>query len=403
MPDYPIFSVLGIEIEYMLVDRISLKVQPQSDCILKALAGKQVNEVVLDEIGISNELVMHVLELKNNGPKSTQVDVAHQFQQTILKLQDLLAQHHLMLLPTGAHPFMDPHTETVRWPHGSNAIYQQFDAIFNCQGHGWANLQSMHVNLPYSNPEEFCQLHNIIRLILPLLPALAASSPILDGKPTGILDTRLYFYEKNQQAIPSICGDLIPDFIRSEEEYQDTILKPMYQDISPFDPEKTLQYEWLNSRGAIPKFEQKAIEIRILDSQECVNADIAIARAIHAILKSWHSSSQYYLDKPCETKRLKALFDKTVQNGLSVVVDDIELLTQWQLPKRSMTVRDVCCQLIERVSPDLEHKFQLALEHILSQGNLSERILSALKRSSIQEVYLQLSTCLLNNRSLGVL
>ncbi|MBA2648908.1 MAG: glutamate--cysteine ligase [Legionella sp.] len=398
MSEYPIFSVLGIEIEYMLVDKDTLVVQPKSDLILKALAGKQVNEVVLGDIAISNELVMHVLELKNNGPKAPQVNVVEQFQTTIKNLQRLLNQHNLMLLPTGAHPFMDPHKETVRWPHGDNAIYKQFDSIFNCQGHGWANLQSMHVNLPYSNEEEFFQLHNLVRLILPLLPALAASSPILDGKSTGLLDSRLDFYGKNQKKIPSISGDIIPDFIYSQAHYKQSVLEPMYEDIRPFDPDGILQYEWLNSRGAIPKFEHKAIEIRILDSQECVNSDMAIAKAILAILQYWQKATDYPLEKPCETKRLKSVFDKTIRDGLAVVVDDMELLRQWQLPRRAMTLREVCSLLIEGISTELEQSLQLNLEYILSKGNLSERILRAINHTSIKEVYMQLSQCLLYNQ-----
>src|SRR5580704_6038393 len=178
MSDFPILSVLGIEIEYMLVDKESLDIRPQSDVILSALAGELTNEVKLGDIAISNELVMHVLELKNNGPKPPTEPIHEYFQNTILNLQPMLEEHHLLFLPTGAHPWMNPHTETVRWPHDRHAIYKQFDTIFNCQGHGWANLQSMHVNLPYANQQEFSQLHNLIRLILPLLPGLAASSPL---------------------------------------------------------------------------------------------------------------------------------------------------------------------------------------------------------------------------------
>ena len=89
---------------------------------------------------------------------------------------------------------MNPLTETKRWPHGNRSVYRQYDAIFNCQGHGWGNLQCMHINLPFANDEEFCQLHNSIRLILPLLPALAASTPFLDGQKTGYKDSRLCFY-----------------------------------------------------------------------------------------------------------------------------------------------------------------------------------------------------------------
>lgn len=402
MSDFPIFSVMGIEIEYMLVDRDSLEVRPESDIVLSALAGELVNEIKLGDIAISNELVMHVLELKNNGPKPPDTPISEYFQNAILNLQPLLKQHNLLLLPTGAHPWMNPHLETVRWPHGSHDIYNQYDAIFNCQGHGWANLQSMHVNLPYSNEVEFGQLHNIIRLILPLLPALAASSPLLDGKATGMLDSRLYFYGLNQQRIPSISGEIIPDFISTEEEYRRKILMPMFKDISPFDPQGILQHQWLNSRAAIPKFDHKAIEIRILDSQECVDADIAIALAINAIIKHWHTTSNYYLDNPCNTRQLKQVFDESIKTGLSVMIDDRELMNQWQLPPRALSIGQIWSLLIEKVSVTLSQKQQLALELILSQGSLSERILRAIGNDSdkalLKKVYHQLAHCLISNQ-----
>ena len=405
MSNYPIFSVLGIEIEYMLVDKDTLEVQPKNDVILNYLAGgKPANEVVLGDIAASNELVMHVIELKNNGPKPPHHPIANQFQQTILQLQPLLDQYNLQLLPSAAHPWMNPLRETKRWPYGNKDIYNLYDTIFNCQGHGWANLQSMHVNLPFANDNEFCQLHNTIRLILPLLPALAASSPFLEGMKTGLLDSRLDFYGKNQQRIPSISGDIIPDFIHSEAQYQTDILQPMYKDISAFDPEGILQHEWLNSRAAIPKFEYKAIEIRILDSQECVNADIAIAKAIHAILKRWHDSgSELYLEKKCPTKKLKNIYDQTIKDGLNVYIDEKDLLEQWQLPqKRTMILRDVWSLLIEGVSSELDYTSQLALEHILKYGNLSERIVRAccseFSKEKLTSVYRKIGDCLIINQ-----
>jgi gamma-glutamyl:cysteine ligase YbdK (ATP-grasp superfamily) len=402
MSNYSLFSVLGIEIEYMLVDPEKLNVQPKSDVLLSALAGKQVNEVELGDIAVSNELVMHVLELKNNGPKPANAPIVQQFQQTIEQLQPLLTQHNLCLLPTGAHPWMDPLTETKRWLHGNMDIYRQYDSIFNCQGHGWANLQCVHVNLPFANDEEFGQLHNLIRLILPLLPAIAASTPFLDGKKTGLSDSRLYYYGKNQQRIPSISGEIIPEFISSEAEYRQEILEPMYKDISPFDPQGILQHEWLNSRAAIPKFDYKAIEIRLLDSQECVQSDIAIALAIHAILKNWQANSNYYLDNPCDIKRLRTVYDQAIKTGLATTIDDSELCSQWRLPKRKMSAQQVWSQLIERVSTDLDKPSQQALEYILSQGNLSERIVRACgndySKPTLTRVYRQLCHCLLTNQ-----
>jgi gamma-glutamyl:cysteine ligase YbdK (ATP-grasp superfamily) len=401
MPNYAIFSVMGLEIEYMLVDKDTLEVRPVSDILLKKLAGHQVNDVVLGDIEISNELVMHVLELKNHGPKPLDAPVAEHFQNAILQMQPLLDEHHLQLLPTGAHPWMDPHLETIRWPHGNQSIYQQFDTIFNCEGHGWANLQSMHINLPFANDKEFSQLHNVVRLILPLLPALAASTPIFDGKVTGYQDTRLVYYENNQKKIPSISGDIIPEFVTSEAHYLESILKPMYRDISPHDPEGLLQYEWLNSRGAIVKFDYKALEIRLVDTQECVHADIAIAKVIFAILKTWHESTSHHLEKPCAVNVLKSVYDDAIKVGLSTKIDHPELFTQWQLPKRAMTIRDVWSLLIERVSHMLDRDSQLALENILHHGNLSERILKAchndVNKTTLQRVYQRLAHCLLNN------
>lgn len=401
MSNYPIFSVLGIEIEYMLVDHATLQVQPKSDLLLHALAGEQVNSYSLGDIAVSNELVMHVLEFKNDGPKPFNAPIAEQFQQAINDLQPTLQQNQLMFLPTGAHPWMDPHRETVRWPHDNHTIYQQYDTIFNCQGHGWSNLQSMHVNLPYATDDEFCELHTLIRLLLPALPALAASSPILDNKATGLLDSRLYFYGQNQQRIPSISGDIIPEFIPSEQAYQLRILNPMYQAIQPFDPDGVLQHPWLNSRAAIPKFDQKAVEIRILDTQECVNADIAIAKVIFALLKKWYGGSRYFLDHPCDTKLLKLVYDEAIKNGLSTPVDSQELAKQWQLPRAAMTLRAIWSHWIEQVSTELSYEEQFALEQILSLGNLSERILQAvgknIQHEPLKDVYAEIGHCLLSN------
>ncbi|WP_133134159.1 carboxylate-amine ligase [Legionella rubrilucens] len=408
MGNYSLFSVIGIEIEYMLVDKATLNVRPQSDTILQALSrGELTNEVALENIAVSNELVMHVLEFKNNGPAPVSPDIVTHFKDAIQRLQPLLEEQQLMLLPTGAHPWMNPALETQRWPHGNREIYQQYDQIFNCHGHGWANLQSMHVNLPFANDDEFNLLHNSIRLLLPLLPSVAASTPFLDGKLTGMQDSRLYFYDKNQQRIPEITGLVVPEFVQSEAEYHRDILTPMYEAIRPYDPKGILQHEWLNSRGAIAKFEYGAIEIRLIDSQECVQADYAIASAIVAILKHWVNHSHYFLDNPCDTAILAALYQQSLHDGLDTPIESRELSRQWQLSRGVKTCRDVWAVLIEQVSADLDYPCQTALETILSQGNLSQRMVRAcgndISHHTLKRLYRQLGDCLLTNQQLHAL
>lgn len=400
MSNFPLLSVVGIEIEYMLVDKDSLNVCPRSDEILQKLAGRIVNEVELGPICISNELIMHVLELKNNGPKPPSTDLARDFQHALDFLKPILAAFNLQFLPGGAHPWMDPVHESKRWPHDNQEIYAQYDKIFDCRGHGWANLQSVHVNLPFANDEEFKQLHNAIRLLLPLLPALAASTPFLEGKPTDYQCTRLKFYDENQARVPLISGPIIPEFIDNANDYQQRILQPMYEQIKAYDTEGLLQYEWLNSRAAIAKFDSQAIEIRILDSQECVNADIAIAKASWAILKNWIAQSDYFLQNPLDEKRLKSLYDQSKRNGLEVVVTDKELMRQWQLPSHPQSLQEIWRKLLEQCSHDLDITSQKALDYILTHGNLSSRLIKAHHQKPLLTLYRELGECLANNEQL---
>jgi gamma-glutamyl:cysteine ligase YbdK (ATP-grasp superfamily) len=106
---------------------------------------------------------------------------------------------------------MDPLRETKLWPHQNNEIYQAFDRIFDCRGHGWSNLQSCHINFPFETEEEFGRLHAAIRLVLPLLPALAASSPYKEGVRGEDLDTRLATYRTNCARVPLVTGNVIPE------------------------------------------------------------------------------------------------------------------------------------------------------------------------------------------------
>ena len=60
------------------------------------------------------------------------------------------------------------------------------------------------------------------------MPAIAASSPVLEGRVTGVLDNRLNVYRRICARIPSVTGRVIPETVRSEAEYREQILAPMY-------------------------------------------------------------------------------------------------------------------------------------------------------------------------------
>ncbi len=122
------FEGCGLEIEYMLVDRTSLDVAPIADDVLQRLSGadRPVNDYEHDGIGWSNELVMHVLELKNVQPDTDLAGLAARFQLEVDAMNSALADRAARLMPGGAHPWMDPAHETRTWPHDHSAVYRAY-------------------------------------------------------------------------------------------------------------------------------------------------------------------------------------------------------------------------------------------------------------------------------------
>src|SRR6218665_2691544 len=281
-----LFEAYGIELEYMLVSEKTLDILPKADDVLAAQAGGEItSDVEFPDITWSNELVRHVLELKTTEPRADLSGLADAMQSHVDRLNVLAAPIGGRLLPTAMHPWMNPGREMELWPHDNHVIYDTFNRIFDCRGHGWANLQSMHINLPFPGDAEFGRLHAAVRLVLPILPALAASSPVVEGEPTGLLDSRLEQYRTNSRRIASITGRVVPEPVYTQADYDREIFQPMFRDIAPHDPTGVLQQEFLNARGAIARFGRGSIEIRVIDLQECPQADIAIARLVIDVLK----------------------------------------------------------------------------------------------------------------------
>ncbi|HUO85291.1 MAG TPA: glutamate-cysteine ligase family protein, partial [Thermoanaerobaculia bacterium] len=107
-PRLGLFEATGIELEYMLVDRESLAVMPRADEVLAAAAGEIVDEIEMGEIAWSNELVLHLIELKTNGPTRDLRSALGAFQDGVRQINRLLQPLGGRLMPGAMHPWMDP-------------------------------------------------------------------------------------------------------------------------------------------------------------------------------------------------------------------------------------------------------------------------------------------------------
>lgn len=394
-----LFEGYGIELEYMIVKSDTLDVYPAADMLLDALDEANAGD---DMLSWSNELVLHVIELKTGGAVPSLEMLPAAFGRSVRRINEILQPRGGRLMPTAMHPWMDPLKETRLWPHGSGEVYQAFNKIFDCRGHGWANIQSMHINLPFNGDDEFRRLHAAVRLALPLIPAIAASSPLVEGRVSAFKDARLDFYRNNQRRIPSITGMIIPEPVFTRDEYEQVINQKIYADIAPHDPDGILREEWLNSRGAIARFTRNAIEIRIIDMQECPEADMIAAAAVIALIRAladerWISCEE---QAQWDTADLAAVLSSTILDAEDAVIRNTNYPAAFGMPPAECAAGDLWRHIAGRLSSWQADSAYLpgGFDEMLRRGTLSRRILGALggrpDPERVRAVYAELCDCL---------
>jgi gamma-glutamyl:cysteine ligase YbdK (ATP-grasp superfamily) len=387
--------VLGPEHEFSLVND-ELKALPIVDQVLKDFHGRVVNSVKLPRFSFAKELQLHVMEVKPNEPFHTPVEFEETMQEAVQTLQSFIGRKYgAHLLGTGMHPLLRL-DETNVWPHRHRQIYEAFSKVFNLKRHGWLNIQSYQLNVPYSDEKSGILLHNMISNICPYLPAISASSPIFEGKFGEKVDNRLCFYRENQKEIPSITGDVVPEYITSFAQYRKRIIDVYSQDLAARGVGKLLLgKEWVNSRGAIFRFDRRALEIRVMDEQECVKSDVSLSCFIIALLRG-------------------LIKEKAALAPHNVLLDDFNSIVNDGLCARlhgnfGILAKEVCASLLQiahKNATEEEKKYLSTVQNRIEKGSLSEIIRERVERKSqktdlkeaIVHVYLQLAESLIDNQ-----
>ncbi|WP_417858893.1 glutamate-cysteine ligase family protein [Xanthomarina gelatinilytica] len=399
---YHLFEVYGIELEYMLVYNNTFKAAPIVDELLSAKAGEQASDVENGAIAWSNELVAHVVELKTNGPSDNLDALSDLFHKNVMEINTILKPLQAHLLPTAAHPLLNPLRDTELWKHSYSEVYELYNRIFNCKGHGWSNVQSTHINLPFYDDKEFEKLHAAIRVILPLIPGLCASSPILEGKNTGFKDARLEYYKTNQKEIPELTGLVIPERVFTKVDYYATIFEPIKKAIKPHDTNNILDHHFLNSRGAIARFDRNAIEIRLVDIQESPKADMAICVLIIEVLKLLVNKklAPIQQQKKWLKQELFNVLNPIIKDAENYHISNLDYLNLF-LIHETVSVKNLWKHLYGLAKDQIHETHHESIETILNEGTLATRILEAVgtdfTEAKIKNVYSRLADCLQKN------
>ena len=387
---YKTLEVLGPEHEFSVVDE-QLRPLPIVDELLKQLSGRFRNNVAFPDFALGKELQKHVLELKAVTPFRSPINFEETMQRAVLKVYDILEKNDARLLGLGMHPTLSL-DEALVWNHRDRRIYEAFDKIFNLKQHGWLNIQSFQLNIPYGNEAEAVQLYNLIAGVLPYLPAISASSPVYESKFGEYVDNRLRYYSVNQAAIPSIAGEIIPEPITSFETYRNLTIRRYSRDLTKVNaPNYIINKEWINSRGAIIRFDRKAIEIRIMDEQECIKSDVAFSCFIRSLLRGLIQSSDAaskVIGLPHAV--LVNRFNAVIKNGLNA-----------KMGHEGLTARDVCrrlCRIAYENASEEERIYLPIVNKRVENGNLSEiiskHIQKRMQRTDVEEAIINIYSLL---------
>ncbi len=403
---YHTLEVIGPEHEFS-VNSKSLTHLSIVDKIIKDKRGRLANSVDLGRFAISKELQKHVLEFKASKPFET----PSEFEEVMVGGLQELAEHvykkyGAVLLGTGIHPLARLEDIEI-WDHYNNRIYNAFGKLFDMRQHGWLNIQSFHLNLPYTNEKECFAQYNAIANILPYLPALSAASPIYESKYAEFVDQRLKFYPENQKEAPAISGKIIPEYASNFADWRSKTIEAFSAQLRKLGGPEFIMAEWLNSRGLIIRQDRRALEIRVMDEQECIRSDVALSSFVRALLRGM-----------LEEGITNAPFDVLVEDYNAVIrigLDAEVIAPQFDNPeaskKEKVTARKVLAKLLKYArahATSEEKKYLPIIGERISHGNLSNIIRRKVeKRASrvaladaIVEVYLDLAKRLVENRPL---
>jgi gamma-glutamyl:cysteine ligase YbdK (ATP-grasp superfamily) len=342
------------------------------DKIIKDFHGRIVNFVELPNFAFGKEIQLHVMEIKPNEPFRSPENFEETMQGAASALLGFLeSKYKAHLLGTGMHPLLRL-KETGVWPHRHRQIYQAYSKVFNLNQHGWLNIQSFQLNIPYYNEKDAIFIHNALAEICAYLPAISASSPIYEGKLGEHVDNRVFFYMINQREVPSVTGTVIPEYAFSFGQYRKEIIGKYSLDLAKAGAHKCLLYkDWVNSRGVVLRFDRRAIELRIMDEQECIKSDVALSCFIRAVMRGLMREKPELLPHEILTKD----FDSVMMTGLNASV----------LNPHGQTARLVCKHFFkiawENASGE-EKNYLPIIQKRIECGNLSEIIRDRVQRKA---------------------
>jgi glutamate---cysteine ligase / carboxylate-amine ligase len=197
---------VGIEEEFALVDPETQELIPRFEVLRDAGAG----DPVLSE-SIAGELISSEIEIRSG--KDADIEAARARQgEARRRLFTLARDHGVALGSTGTHPLSDYREQHIIDTEHYRRVEEGLKYV------AWRNNTfSLHVHVGVQGADRAVRVCDRLRPVLPLLLAVSANSPYIDGRDSGLHSGRTQTFTKS---FPR-CG--IPDVFGSWREWEEYV------------------------------------------------------------------------------------------------------------------------------------------------------------------------------------
>lgn len=251
-------GTIGIEEEFAILDPATLDMVPRFEQLRDAA---EAGDPVL-AASLAGELISSEVEIRSGRGEDLPSAIAAQRDHR-RRLFVLAADHGLALGATGTHPWADYREQrNIDTEHYRRVVDGlQYVARRN-------NTFSLHVHVGMRGADRAVQVCDRLRPVLPLLLAISANSPFVDGRDSGLHTARTQTFTKSfpRCGVPDAFGDW-----RGFKDYLDFLVRT----------NSIVEYTqvWWSVR---PHLSFGTVEVRICDAQSTAAESEALAALIAA-------------------------------------------------------------------------------------------------------------------------
>ena len=233
---------VGIEEEWAIIDPQTLELVPKYEALR---ADGDQDEVLRD--AISGELISSEIEIRSGRGEDVQhaIQLQREARRRLFALAD---KHGVALASTGTHPLSDYRDQHIIDTEHYRRVQDGLQYVARRN-----NTFALQVHIGVNGPDRAIQACDRLRPVLPLLLAISANSPFVDGTDSGLHSARSQTFTKS---FPR-CG--VPDPFETWanwQQYVDLLLRT--NSIVEFTP------LWWSVRA---HHSFGTIEVRICDAQ----------------------------------------------------------------------------------------------------------------------------------------